>query len=231
MTCVTIPLNIIPDESHAQQAVTVLIVESDINVIKYIDEILSSDYKVLHVNNAEQAQPLLDGKEIAILICGEYLSGENGLVFMARMNHALPHMQPILLSEGISEDLLAFAINDVGVLKYLKKPLSRQALIDAVNGARAHYNKAVANDMLQDNYKAIVEETQSLPYMARRVKEATPVILNNIGTSATAASGTLIFLFLLIMILSITLTIGIYLFKSILGIDVFSGSHFTDLIH
>ena len=212
-----------------QQTVNILVVDTDQQTIAYINDNLSSDYSLLHSDNTEDAQLILEKNEVAIMMCSEYLPGENGLLFMARMNRKADHTQPILMSEGISEDLLAFAINEIGVLKYLKKPLSKQALFDAISGAREHYLTAVCNDMLQTNYNAMVKESQSLPYMARRIKVATPIILNNICTSATAASGTIILMFLLIIFLSITATVGLYMFKSILGINLFTDSHLTDL--
>jgi DNA-binding NtrC family response regulator len=211
--------------------INVLVIDDDQATVDYIKQTLAAAYNVLHADSAESAYPFLASGEIAVMICSEYLQGENGLIFMARTNKEFPNVQPVLMSEGITEDLLAFAINDIGVLKYLKKPLSEKPLIDAASGARTHYLKALATDALHSDYKAIIEETQSLPYMARRVKEATPVILANIGTSATAASGTLLLIFTLIAILGVAVTLGVYSFKSILGIDLFSGSHITDLFN
>lgn len=209
--------------------ITVLVIDNDQETFDYIAEELSTLYKVVHSRSAEEAYPILLGQDISIMICSEYLPGENGIIFMARMNKEFSKTQPVLMSEGITEDLLAFAINDVGVLKYLKKPLNKTKLLDAVSGAEAHYLKAVANEKLHINYQSIVKETQSLPYMARRIQEATPIIMSNIGTSATAASGTLFIMFAIIAILGVALILGIYSFKSILGIDIFSGSHFSDL--
>ena len=209
--------------------VTILIVEDDEQNAATIEAVLSTTYQVIRVNNAESAYSILASQDVGVMICTEYLPGENGLIFMARMSREFPKTQPVLMSEGITEDLLAFAINDVGVLKYLKKPISEKPLLDAINGACEHYLQALVNETLQSDYQAIVKETQSLPYMARRIKEATPIILSNIGTSATAASGTMLLMFALIAVLGFSVILGIYSFKSLLGIDFFTGSHITDL--
>lgn len=216
---------------RSQNMVTrVLVVDDDKKIYQFIDEILSTSYQVLYARNAEEAYPILVDCDIGIMICSEYLSGENGLIFMGRMNKEFLKMQPVLMSEGVTEDLLAFAINDVGFLKYLKKPLIKSKLLDAVSGANDHYLQAVANETLQKNYKAIVEETQRLPYIAHRVKEATTVILSNIGSSAIAVFVTMLFMFAIIAILGIVVVLVIYTLKSLFGIDIFSDFHLSDLI-
>lgn len=218
-------------EKSTDALINILIVDDDKESVDFISHLLKEDYHLLHAASAEEAYPVLLQNKVGMLICSEYLPTENGLMFMARMSKEFSKTQPILMSEGITEDLLAFAINDIGVLKYLKKPLNEQPLINAINCAREHYLEALDNETLKHAYHAIIEETQSLPYMARRVKEATPIIISNIATSATAASGTLILILTLTTVFSFTAMLCIYSFKIFLGIDFFSTSHISDLFN
>lgn len=208
----------------------VLIVEQDPNIVSFIENLISSQYHVLSTTTAEMAYPLLHNHEISVIVCNECLKGENGLYFLNRITKMFPLLQPVLMSEGINEDLLAFAINDVGVLKYLKKPLNKGDVKKAMTSAYMHYRKAVEIDKMQHEYSRILKEIKSIPYIARRLQQATPIILSNIKTTALAASSTVTLLVSLFFGLGIFAFFLMYILKRFLGIDIFSDSHLLDIL-
>jgi response regulator RpfG family c-di-GMP phosphodiesterase len=208
----------------------ILVIDDDPAIISVFRKMLELEYTILTAPNAEQGYPLLQNNDVGVLICNEDLSGEHGLEFMARITDEFKYLQTVLMSEGVSEDLLSFAINDVGVLKYLKKPLVEDEVKKAVISSYSHYLKAVEIDTITHDYLNILQEIKSLPYIIRRIQQATPILISHLWTTVLTASGTITMVFTIFFILGITVLIVLYILKSFLGIDVFVEKHFLDFL-
>ncbi len=208
----------------------ILVIDDDPAIVSIFRKILELEFTVLTAPNAEQGYPLLQNNEVGVLICNEDLSGEHGLQFMARIADEFKYLQTVLMSEGVSEDLLSFAINDVGVLKYLKKPLIEDDVKKAVASSYEHYLKAVEIDTITHDYLKILQEIKSLPYIARKIQQTTPILISHLWTTALAASGTITMVFTILFIVGITVLIVLYILKNFLGIDVFAEKHLLDFL-
>ncbi len=221
------------NQEHTQQshrAGSILIIDDDPGIISIFNTLFAAEYSLLTAPTAEEGYILLQDNKVSVLVCNEHLSGEQGLQFMARIADEFKHVQPVLMSEGIDEDLLYFAINDVGVLKYLKKPLSEEEVMKAVSSAHQHYLKSIEIDTITTDYNRIREEVKSIPYIAQRIRQATSIILTNIWTTALAASGTITLMLFIFLILGITVLIVLYVLKSFLGINIFAELHLEDIL-
>ncbi|WP_136806941.1 response regulator [Desulfosediminicola flagellatus] len=207
-----------------------LVIDEDPAVISLFKKLFEPELTVLTAINAEQGYSVLLQEFVGVLICNENLAGESGLQFMSRIVNEFKHLQPVLMSEGIDEDLLYFAVNEVGVLKYIKKPLHEDDIKKSVSGAYEHHVKSVETDTITTEYLRILEEIKGLPYIAQRFRKATVSILSNIWTTALAASGTIIMVFMLFLTIGITVLIALYLMKTFLGINVFADSHMLDFL-
>ncbi len=208
----------------------ILVIDDDPDITAKFKEYFQSQYKIITAPTAELGYLLLQKHDVSVLVCNEYLSGENGLQFIAQITRQFKRLQPVLMSEGIEEDLLLFAINDVGVLKYLKKPLIENNVKKEIHSAYEHYNRSIEIDSMEQEYSRILTEIKSIPYIARRLQHATPIILLNIKATALAASGTITMLVILFFGMGMLAFMLLYIFKSFLGIDLLSESHLLDLL-
>jgi len=216
--------------TQPQTMIGMLVVDNDISVFEKIKSLLPENDSIYHASNSKQAYPLLKQIEIGILVCNEYLGDENGLQFMGRINKEFPLLQPILMSEGIDEDLLDIAINEVGVLKYLKKPLNLTQVSKALTSANQHYLKAVETEALKESYSNALETMNSLPYMARRARQTTRILLHN-SSELTAAAGISVAIILgIFFVLGTLFFMLLYIMKSLFGINLFSDSHLSDIL-
>jgi len=191
---------------------------------------LENDYCVIAANSTSEAEKILNAREIGILICEEHLASEQGLGFMLETRGSFPAVQPILVSEGIDEDLISFAINDVGVLKYLKKPLDRRDIRKAVEAAASHYRKALAASSLNEMYQQMAREMHGLPYALRRFRRSMHILTVHSRDFFASALTTAIAINLVAFGLGVITLGGLYLLKTFLGINVLEQLHLEDLL-
>lgn len=207
----------------------ILVIDEDPAVIACIKRIVEPELTVLTASDTDQGFQLLNQQEIGILICNEHLQGESGLQFMARIAEGFSHLQPVLMSDTLSEDLLSFAINEVGVLKYIKKPLKEADVAKAISGAYRHHLTSVETAAISNDYERIQEEIKSMPYIAKRFRTATLSILDNLRIATLAASGTITIVVAIFFLFGVSALLVLYLLKSFLGIDVFAEVHLWEL--
>jgi len=209
---------------------SVLVVDSNAEYFQEIKSLLPTDTFVQHAATTVQAYSLLKNGDVGILVCNEHLPDENGLQFMGRINKEFPLLQPILMSEGIDTDLFEYAINDVGVLKYIKKPLNLKQTRKVIQCANENYRKAFELECLKENYQNIVAEVSSLPYTARRVRQTMRLILHDGKELAASVIFSIFVITGLFLGLGITALFALYIVKSLMGIDIFADSHLGDIL-
>lgn len=209
---------------------SVLVVDSDTKYFKKIKSLLPTDTLVQYATNTAHAYSVLKQNDVGILVCNEHLPGENGLHFMGRINKEFPLLQPILMSEGIDSDLLEMAINEIGVLKYLRKPVDSNQIRNAMQSAYDNYKKALEFETLKENYQKVATEVNSLPYVAKRARLATRLILHNGKELAVSIVFSIFVITGLFFGLSVAALFAIYILKSLMGIDIFADSHLFDIL-
>jgi len=218
------------NETHVLPPVTILVVDDNRHEFNRVKALFQSEHPVLYTNNTVEAEALLSIETIGILVCNESLEGESGLQFMARINKAFPLLQPILMSEGIDANLMAIAINEAGVLKYLNKPFNETQLQEALTSALDHHQQASEMAELKNNYRKALQKMHGLPYFAKRARQTTRILLHNANDLTTAAGTTIAIMSGILFVLGIIVLMGLYVLKTIFDINLFTDIHFVDLI-
>ncbi len=206
----------------------ILIIDEDPQVISFYQQLFHPNFTVASAPDAECGYPLLLQREISVLICNEHLRGESGLLFMARISGEFNHLQPVLMSDSITEDLLFFAINEVGVLKYIKKPLIKTDVQVAVSSAYNHYLTSIETAAITVDYVRLKKRIHSIPYIAGRIQQATYSIVNNIRLTTFAASGTIAIVLGVFFSLGVSGLVLLYGLKCLFGLNVFVDNHLID---
>lgn len=198
-----------PQTNH--DSIRILVIEDEPSMLFCVEQILKRHYEVIPVSDCLSGERILESRPIEILICDENLPGENGLMFMARIRDRFPDLQMILMTGQASEELLAQAINEVQVLRFLPKPFGAETLIRFVREA--------ADRHLQ------VQTSKDMPAQTRsRLGDAMSTLLR--GSLQLSAIWTVFAL--LILPIGVFSLILLYALKTFLGIDVFQGWHATD---
>lgn len=217
-------------ESLHTATTAILVVDDDPGVDSVIAVALGHECRILHASGVDNALRLLQQHTVSVMLCNEYLEEINGLVFMASIRRKHPLLQLILMSDGAGEDLLAFAINDVGVLKYLKKPLVDEQLRQAIAAADQHYQKAVEIEGLKAQHQKIIREMHGLSYRTRRFRRTARLVSSHSRDFLLASTTAIVALQGLFLGLGLVVLGMLYVTKSMFGINILEDMHLQDLL-
>lgn len=217
-------------ESLHAATTTILVVDDDPGVESIIAVALGHEYRIMRTSSVNAALRLLQQHAVSVMLCNEYLEEINGLVFMASIRSKYPLLQLILMSDGVGEDLLTFAINDVGVLKYLKKPLVDEQLRQAIDTALQHYHKAVAIESLKAQHRKMTREMHGLSYRIRRMSRTARLVSSHTKDFLLASATAIVALQGLFLGLGLVVPGVLYAIKSMFGINVLEDMHLQDLL-
>ena len=116
----------------------ILIVDDEVLVLSLIKRCI--DWKALGIEetfyayNAKEARSLVEEKEIHIIVCDIEMPQENGLHFLQWVKESHPSIVKIILT-GFPDFQYAQNALEIGVFKYLLKPVSFEQLTGAVSAA------------------------------------------------------------------------------------------------
>jgi hypothetical protein len=144
------------------------------------------------------------------------------------MHELLLHLK--LMSGGSNDELMAIAINEVGVIKYLKKPINRSQLKKTLLSALSHHRESIEIARLKENYRNVVMKMHGVPYSVRRARKAIRIILHNATDLTTVACSSIAVMMGFSFILGIFLFLLLYIVKMLFGIDLFSAEHLSSLL-
>ncbi len=210
---------------------TILLVDNDPAVSDMLRTLVAADHQLIVTADAMQVMTLLHTHPVGVLLCSEHLGGqETGLYLLSRVRERFPMIQLVLISEGIDESLLALAINEVGVLKYLKKPLAPEPVEWAVDDAIRHYRQAIEIDQLRNRYQQMAREMRGLPYRMRQFRRIARLIMLNGRDVVLASATTLVALQMVFLGIGMIVLAALYAVKSALGIDILTNQHVEDLL-
>ena len=129
----------------------ILIVDDEVIVVnllkKHIDWQGLGIHEVFTAYTAMDARRLVSGNQIDIIICDIEMPQENGLMLLAWIRENFPDIVKIILTGYPDFKYAQDAIN-IGVVKYLLKPVSFEELSETIRLAAEEINKK-RNESLQ----------------------------------------------------------------------------------
>jgi two-component system response regulator HupR/HoxA len=113
----------------------VLIVDDELRSRESLQRVLSEEFDVLCAQNAQEAEAILAGDLVQVILCDQRMPGETGVDFLRRVREAWPDPVRMIISGfSESEDIIA-GVNEAGIYQYITKPWHPQKLIDCVRDA------------------------------------------------------------------------------------------------
>ena len=101
--------------------------------------VFESDYELVESESAREAEEVLNelndaNQTVALVICDHIMPGENGVDFLARINHDSrnKNIRKILLTGLASQQDTIKAINEAQIDYYLEKPWNSEELVSIV---------------------------------------------------------------------------------------------------
>ena len=114
---------------------TVLIVDDEVRSIEALRRVLSEEFDVLCARSAEDAETVLAGDLVQVILCDQRMPGESGIAFLSRVREKWPDTIRMIISGYTeSEDIIA-GVNEAGIYQYITKPWHPEKLMESVREA------------------------------------------------------------------------------------------------
>jgi two-component system response regulator HupR/HoxA len=118
---------------------TVLVIDDEIRSLEAIRRVLAEEFEVISVRGAVEAEEVLAGEMVQVILCDQRMPGENGVDFLKRVRDLWPDpIRMIISGYTDSEDIIA-GVNEAGIYHYITKPWHPDRLIDSVREASRLY--------------------------------------------------------------------------------------------
>ena len=120
---------------------TVLVVDDDQTVIRAVrDELAPLPFVVIPTNSPSEAMHIIKTREISVLICDINMPTINDMTVLRIARDHNPNTVAILSSSTSDAQLIAKALNEGGIWRYIAKPWMQIEIINAVSEAAKLYN-------------------------------------------------------------------------------------------
>ncbi|WP_315857390.1 response regulator [Rhizobium leguminosarum] len=111
---------------------TVLVVDDEVRSIEAMQRVLSDEFEVIGARNAKEAEEVLEGEMVQVILCDQRMPGESGVEFLKRVRELWPDTIRIIISGYTDSSDIIEGVNNTGIYQYITKPWSPDKLIDCV---------------------------------------------------------------------------------------------------
>jgi two-component system response regulator HupR/HoxA len=150
------------EKAETVRQATVLVVDDEVRSLEALTRVLGEEFEVISARNAAEAEAVLAGDMVQVILCDQRMPGERGVDFLKRVRDLWPCVIRMIISGYTdSEDIIA-GVNEAGIYRYVTKPWQPEELMTAVREAAELYH-----------YQKITERTeaQAKPSHARINRE------------------------------------------------------------
>ena len=114
---------------------TVLVVDDEVRSLEALRRVLQDEFEVICARSAEEAEGVLAGELVQIILCDQRMPGEAGVDFLKRARDLWPDTIRIIISGYTdSEDVIA-GVNLAGIYRYVTKPWRPEELLELMREA------------------------------------------------------------------------------------------------
>jgi DNA-binding NtrC family response regulator len=133
---------------------TILVVDDEVDFLSSMRRSLRKEpYQVITSDNGSAALQLLTRHEISLVISDYKMPEMDGLILLKKIRLDYPHIITIMLTALSEVDIAMKAVNDVGVYKFLMKPVEINSLKVTLRRALESLDLRVERDDLLQKIK------------------------------------------------------------------------------
>jgi two-component system, NtrC family, response regulator HupR/HoxA len=128
----------------ASHSGTILLVDDEQPLLDIYATILGPYFDIVKAINAKDADILIRQNNIKVIVADHLMPGETGLSFLARVRQVLPHIQRVLVTGNMTDEMKRQAAESNLLFAYLVKPISITEMINVVQAAAQVHDSIVA---------------------------------------------------------------------------------------
>jgi len=118
-----------------REQATVLIVDDEVRSLESLRRVLSDDFEVICASNANEAEAVLAGEMVQVILCDQRMPGESGVEFLKRVRDIWPDPLRLIISGYTESDDIIAGVNEAGIYQYITKPWHPDHLVETVREA------------------------------------------------------------------------------------------------
>src|SRR4030088_1088630 len=168
----------------------VLLVDDEPLNLKVLKSFLEDDYKVYQVASGAEALALAEETPLDVVIADQRMPEMTGTELLGRLRAVRPDVAGILLTAFADEGTARSAINQAGVLRFLRKPFDPDELQEALAHAMATVGQRRTIAKLMELLAARTDELSSSLTQVRANQEQM-LHLERLSTMGQLAAGVL----------------------------------------
>jgi two-component system response regulator HupR/HoxA len=131
--------NVERNASPVANGATVLVVDDEKRSLESLRRVLGAEFHIVCAANAAEAEAVLDGDLVQVILCDQRMPGESGVEFLTRVRERWPEPVRMIISGYTdAEDIIA-GVNEAGVFQYVTKPWDPDKLVQSVREAAQLY--------------------------------------------------------------------------------------------
>ncbi|WP_028590077.1 response regulator [Paenibacillus massiliensis] len=149
----------------------ILFVDDSPMVLSLLERTLMQEAFIMHTaNTPKEALQVLKEQPIDVVVSDLLMPGLDGLKFLRMIKEDYPHIVRIILSGHLHTQSILAAINQVGVFRFLTKPLEldddtlKKILDEALSQARLNRSNMYADQNLASNLSVFLDSILNAPY-------------------------------------------------------------------
>ncbi len=146
----------------------ILVVDDEVRSQETLRRVLDEEFDVLTASNAMEAERLLEGEMVHLVLCDQRMPGMTGVEFLSQVRERWPEPVRMIISGFTESDDIIAGVNEAGIYRYITKPWDPDELLTIVRGAvqlhslqQENESAAVEMKMKADSLKQVVAKKQS----------------------------------------------------------------------
>ena len=150
---------------------TVLVVDDELRSLEAIQRILSDEFEVICVRNAEEAEAVLNGELVQIILCDQRMPGESGVSFLRRAREIWPDTIRIIISGYTASEDIIDGVNKAGIYRYITKPWNPDELLVCLRECASLWRLQHASGEVNVEIKPVSERLEKAVSEKRRIAQ------------------------------------------------------------
>jgi len=127
------------EASPISRGATVLIVDDEKRSLESLRRVLGGEFQIVCAASAAEAEAVLAGDLVQVILCDQRMPGESGVEFLTRVREHWPEPVRMIISGYTdAEDIIA-GVNEAGIFQYVTKPWDPDRLVRSVREAAQLY--------------------------------------------------------------------------------------------
>jgi len=139
---------------------TILVIDDEVRSLESLQRILFDDFDVKTASNVRQAEAILAGEWVQVILCDQRMPDMSGVEFLCRVREQWPDVIRMIVSGYTDPADIIGALNEAGVYQYIIKPWIPDQLILTIRNAVKLFQLQHQNELLSIELKASAQQLE-----------------------------------------------------------------------